>query len=300
MVQNCLRQLLGEIVMLEKRSYTFWLITPAAIVYGVFFLLPTVVSFFFSLTRWDLVNWEFVGLENFRLFFSARALSVGFSNTVLYAFLTSGGKVVFGLLLGMFLCIPLKTRGFLRAMVFFPTLISMVAVGVTFRSLMHPSRGLINTALGFFGIAGPDWLGSPDLALFSVIIVDIWRGVGIATVIFIAGIMSIPAQYYEALSIDGGGRWAKFRNITLPLCRPAINTVIILSFISGLRHFELIWAMTRGGPGFSSDVISSIIYRQYAAGFYGVSTAGNVLLFLGVAVLAVPLYFFLNRKEVDL
>ena len=285
---------------MQKRMYPMTFLIPVVVVYGLFFLVPTVVSFFFAFTRWDLINWEWIGLENFRMFFTTRALNIGFRNTLIYGFLTSAGKVVFGLLFAVFLCMPLRTRGFLRAMVFFPTLISLVAVGIAFRSLMHPSRGLINTTLGAIGIAGPDWLGDFTLALYSVILVDIWRGVGIATVIYIAGIMSIPEEYYEALSIDGGGRFAKFRYITLPLVRPAMNTVIILSFIGGLRHFELIWAMTRGGPGFTSDVIASIIYKQYAAGFYGVSTAGNVLLFLGVAVLALPLYIFLNKKEVDI
>ena len=286
--------------MLERRAYSFGFLIPLVLLYGVFFLIPTVVSFFFAFTQWDLINWQWIGLDNFRMFFTTRALNIGFRNTLIYAVSTSGLKVILGLLLAMFLCMPLKSRGFLRAMVFFPTLISIVAVGVTFRSLMHPSRGLINAALATVGIAGPDWLGNFQLALFSIILVDVWQGVGIATVIYIAGIMSIPEQYYEALSIDGGGRWAKFRNITLPLCRPAMNTVIILSFIGGLRRFDLVWTMTRGGPGFTSDVIASIIYKQYAAGFYGISTAGNVLLFLGVAVLAVPLYYFLSRNEVEM
>ncbi|GAA3331288.1 hypothetical protein GCM10020331_087280 [Ectobacillus funiculus] len=105
------------------------------------------------------------------------------------------------------------------------------------------------------------------IALLSVALVDVWKGVGMATVIFIAGIMSIPEDYYEALMIDGGNAWHKFWNIILPLSRPAMNSVIILAFIGGLRSFDLIWAMTKGGPGFSTDLIASIIYKQYQAGF---------------------------------
>ena len=119
--------------------------------------------------------------------------------------------------------------------------------------------------------------------------------------IYIAGIVSIPREYYEAAEVDGASRVAtSFRHITLPLARPATATVIILSLIGGLRSFDLIWAMTGGGPGFTSDVIASVIYKQYQAGFYGLSTAGNVVLFLLVTVIIVPLYLVAQPKEVEL
>ncbi|GAA3331426.1 hypothetical protein GCM10020331_087970 [Ectobacillus funiculus] len=153
-------------------------------------------------------------------------------------------------------------------MVFFPTLLSTIAIGMAFAMMMHPTQGLINLALQAVGIVGPDWLGDSKIALLSVALVDVWKGVGMATVIFIAGIMSIPEDYYEALMIDGGNAWHKFWNIILPLSRPAMNSVIILAFIGGLRSFDLIWAMTKGGPGFSTDLIASIIYKQYQAGFF--------------------------------
>ena len=178
-------------------------------------------------------------------------------------------------------------------------LISTIGVGLTFTVLMNPERGLINDALGVIGIDGPGWLTDPRYALLSVALVDIWKGVGLATVIYIAGIVSIPAEYFEAARVDGAGPWDNFRRITLPLARPATVTVIILSLIGGLRSFDLIWAMTRGGPGFTSDVIASVIYKQYQAGFYGLSTAGNVVLFLVVTAIIFPLWRVLNRKEAD-
>jgi raffinose/stachyose/melibiose transport system permease protein len=150
------------------------------------------------------------------------------------------------------------------------------------------------------GIQGPAWLTDPKWALMSVALVDIWKGVGLATLIYIAGIVSIPHEYFEAAKVDGAGAWDNFRRIILPLARPATVTVIILSLIGGLRSFDLIWAMTGGGPGFTSDVIASVIYKQYQAGFYGLSTAGNVILFLLVTAIIFPLSRFLNRKEVDL
>jgi raffinose/stachyose/melibiose transport system permease protein len=147
------------------------------------------------------------------------------------------------------------------------------------------------------GIKGPGWLTDPRLALFSVALVDVWKGVGLATVIYIAGLVAIPRDYYEAARIDGTTAWQNFLYVTLPLSRPATATVITLSFIGGLRTFDLIWAMTRGGPGFASDTIASVIYKQYQAGFYGLSTAGNVVLFILIGVLVVPLTMLLNRKR---
>jgi raffinose/stachyose/melibiose transport system permease protein len=285
---------------LTNRSYTYYFLLPAGIIYFVFFLLPTIMSFFFSMTWWTLTDWKFIGFENFITFLTEPSLNIGFKNTIIYAVVTCTLKVILGLLLGVFLSQKLKTIGFVRSMVFFPTLLSTIAVGMAFAMMMHPTQGLINTALKIVGITGPDWLGDTTIALLSVALVDVWKGVGMATVIFIAGIMSIPEDYYEALAIDGGNSFHKFWNIIVPLSRPAMNSVIILAFIGGLRSFDLVWAMTKGGPGFSTDLIASIIYKQYQGGFYGLSTAGNVILFVVVSALAFPLYAFLNKKEVDL
>jgi raffinose/stachyose/melibiose transport system permease protein len=285
---------------LNRRHYSYAFLLPALAIYGGLFLLPTLSSLFFSLTRWTLTAWYYTGLDNFAMFFTEPSLSIGFTNTLVYAVLTCLLKVVLGLLLGMFLSSGIRTQGYLRSVVFFPNLLSTIAVGITFSSLMHPTRGVINKALSLAGITGPDWLGNVHIALLSIVLVDVWKGVGVATVIYIAGIMSIPRQYYEALSIDGGNGWNRFRSITLPLVRPAMNSVIILAFIGGLRTFDLVWVMTKGGPGFTTDLIASIIYKQYTGGFYGLATAGNVILFVVVSILALPLYRFLTRHEVDL
>jgi raffinose/stachyose/melibiose transport system permease protein len=283
-----------------RKIYSYWFLLPAILAYGGLFLVPTLISLFFSMTRWTLTDWNFVGFDNFLTLFTEPSLNIGFRNTIVYAVVTCGSKVVLGFLFGAFLCGEWKTRGYLRSILFFPTLLSTIAVGVTFNSLMHPTHGLINVTLARIGIAGPDWLDDVHLALLSVAFVDVWKGVGMATVIYIAGIMAIPQQYYEALMIDGGGWKEKLKYITLPLCRPAMNSVIILAFIGGLRTFDLVWAMTKGGPGFTTDLIASIIFKQYQGGFYGLATAGNVVLFVVVSLLAFPLYRYLNRSEVDL
>ncbi|GHA22017.1 ABC transporter permease [Devosia pacifica] len=282
----------------QASMYPIWLLYPAAAIYGILFLLPTITSLYYSLTRWTLFNSEFIGFDNFIQFFQEPFLYQALINTVIFAFVTSGLKVVLGLALAVLLTSPLIARDFLRSVVFFPVLVSTVGVGITFTILMHPTEGVINETLAMIGIDGPGWLVDRNLALYSVALVDVWRGVGLATVIYIAGIVSIPADYYEASRIDGATRWQQFRHITLPLVRPAMFTVIILSFIGGLRLFDLIWTMTKGGPGFSSDVMASVVYKQYQSGFYGLSTAGNVVLFVLIAVLAVPLNMFLNRKVV--
>ncbi|MDL2294467.1 sugar ABC transporter permease [Ruminococcaceae bacterium OttesenSCG-928-D13] len=265
----------------------------------MFFLLPMVMSLYFSLTVWDFSSFRFVGLENFRVFFSERTLSVSVRNTLVYAVLTSGLKVVLAFFIALFLNSKIKSKGFLRSVIFFPNLVSTIAVGITFRALMHPSKGLFNTVLGFFGLPNVDWLGNPDIALLSIIATDVWRGVGVATVIYIAGLQAIDRSYYEAASIDGASKWQQVRTITLPLVRPAMNSVIILSFVSGMRCFDLIWAMTSGVPTAATNVIASAIYNQYAAGFYGLSTAGNVVMLVLISVIAFPLQKFLISREVD-
>lgn len=285
---------------MKSKIYNIWFLAPLLFIYLVLFIIPTIISFFFSMTIWTLTDFRFVGIYNFKTFFSEYSLSIGVKNTLLYAILTCGFKVVFGLGLAVLLTSPIKTKHIVRSVLFFPNLVSTIAVGLTFSSLMHPTKGLFNTLLAGLGIAGPDWLGNPSIALFSVIMTDVWKGVGVATVIYIAGLQAIPETYYEAASIDGASGAARFKHITLPLVQSSINTVIILAFIGGIRTFDLIWSMTKGGPGFATDTLASIVYKQYAYGFYGLSTAGNVVMFFLIAAIVFPLYRFLISREVDI
>src|SRR3954463_6443884 len=286
----------------KKRSgpYPFWFYLVPGLIYGLFFIVPTLSSFYYSFTRWDLFTATWIGLDNYRTFFQEQALVTGLRNTLIYAVLTSGTKVVLGMALALLLTSKIIARGYLRSVIFFPVLVSTIGVGITFTVLMNPEQGLINKTLEVFGIHGPGWLTNPSLAIYSVALVDVWKGVGLATVIYIAGIVSIPRDYFEAAEMDGATAFERFRHIILPLARPATVTVIILSLIGGLRSFDLIWAMTGGGPGFSSDVIASVIYKQYQAGFYGLSTAGNVILFFAVTLIVLPIFWALNRKQVDM
>lgn len=287
--------------MATRRSpYPYWFVLPAAVVFVTLFLVPTIASFWFSLTRWDLFDAEFIGWDNYRQFFKEPFLVQGLTNTLIYAVVTSGAKTVLGLLLAVLLTSGIWFQGFLRSVVFFPVLVSTIGVGIAFAALMHPTKGAINLALSWVGIDGPAWLSDPALALYSVAMIDIWKGVGLATLIYIAGLAAISPEYYEASRIDGATRLQQFWRVTVPLVRPATVTVVTLSLIGGLRSFDIIWATTRGGPGFASDVLASVIYKQYQAGFYGLATAGNVILFILIALIILPLTWWFNKREVEL
>ena len=252
------------------------------------------------LTRWTLFDATFIGLDNFAQFFREPFLVQGLINTLIYGGVTSGMKVVLGLLLAVLLTSEIIGRGYLRSVVFFPVLVSTIGVGITFTALMHPTTGVINETLELFGIKGPGWLTDPKLRAAL-------GGAGRC----LEGRRPRHRHLHGRPRLDPAGlfrgrdhrRRQRPRRISgtsrLPLLRPATVTVIILSLIGGLRSFDLIWAMTRGGPGFTSDVIASVIYKQYQAGFYGLSTAGNVVLFVVVAIIIVPLSLWLNRKEVE-
>ena len=252
--------------------YSYWFAVPGLIIYLLIFVLPTFSSFYFALTRWDMLTSTFIGFQNFKTFFSQTNTKASLANTFIYAFSTS----------------------------FFPTLLGYVVVGITFSKLMHPSRGLINMMLGPIGLPKLRWLADPAIAMPAVILVDFWQGIGITTVIYIAGLNSIPQTYYEAAVIDGCNAVQRFRHVTLPLLVPAINSVLTLSLIGGLKHYELIWTMTEGGPGYATEVLGTVIYKLFAAGNYGLSTAGYVLMFVLTAILVFPLNTWVGRKEVGL
>lgn len=283
----------------SKKIYPVWFLAPAMTIFTVFFLVPIGMSFVFSLMNWTFSGMSWAGFNNYKIFFNDYSMTIGIRNTLIYAFATMSAKCILAFFLAVFLTGNIKSKHFLRSIAFFPNIVSTIAVGITFTALMHPSKGLINQTLAVFGITGPDWLGNISIALGSVIATDVWKGVGVATVIYIAGITSIDRNYYEAAAIDGATTFQKLTQITFPLCRPAMNSIIILALTSGMRCFDLIWAMTGGGPGFATDVLASVVYKKYAAGYYGLSTAGNVIMFLLIAIIAFPLQKYLQSREVD-
>lgn len=283
--------------MKQKKRYSGWFLAPTMVIFVALFIVPLAVSFYFSLTVWSFTDVTFVGLENFKMFLNDKSLNHSLINTFVYAFLTCAIKAVLGFLLAVYLTGNIKLKRTLRSVIFFPHLVSSVAVGITFTALLHPSRGLVNQVIKWFGGTAVNWLGDPDIALFSIIGTDVWKGLGVATVIFISGIQAIDRTYYEAAKVDGARGSQLLRYITMPLCRPAMNSVIILALVSGMKSFDLIKAMTEGGPGTATEVIALSVYKQFAAGYYGLSTAGNVIMLVVIGFIAYPLQKFLISRE---
>ena len=285
--------------MSKAQKYSVWYILPALTVFTVLFIVPMIISVFFSMTVWSFADFRFVGMQNYKMFFEDSQLLQGLGNTLIYAFSTSMSKVVLALLISIFLTSNIRLRGALRSVVFFPHLVSNVAIGITFCALMHPTKGVFNAVLTSFGLKASKFVYSPNTSLISVIVTDVWKGLSVSTVIYIAGLQAIDRTYYEAAEIDGASRLQTFWNITLPLVRPAMNTVIILSLIGGLKSFDLIKTMTDGGPGNSSTVLALTVYRQFANGYYGMSTTGNIIMLVMISLISYPLQKFLLSREVS-
>jgi len=130
--------------------------------------------------------------------------------------------------------------------------------------------------------------------------VDFWKGIGTSTVIYLAGLGAIPKDYYEAASLDGASPRQQFFKITLPLMVPSINSVLTLSLIGGLKSYELLWTMTEGGPGYSTEILGTVTYKLFARGNYGIATAGNVIMFIIICAIVFPLNHYVSKKAVTL
>lgn len=286
---------------LTNKTYSYWLMAPGLTIYIIIFAIPTLASFYFALTRWDLINAEFIGLQNFITFFTQRNTSVAIPHTFIYAFGTCLAKVVFGLLIAVGLSSSyVRSKTYLKSLVYFPTMLSAVAVGITFSALMHPTNGLFNAVLSLFGADPVKWLTDGDIALYSVMAVDFWKGIGVSTVIYLAGLGAIPKDYYEAADLDGAGPVKRFFKVTLPLMVPSINSVLTLSLIGGLKSYELLWTMTEGGPGYSTEILGTVTYKLFARGNYGIATAGNVVMFVIICLIVFPLNSYISKKAVSL
>jgi multiple sugar transport system permease protein len=174
---------------------------------------------------------------------------------------------------------------------------SIVAIAVVWRFLLNPDIGLINLLIGNLGIDGPDWLASPTLAMPSIIAMAVWRNIGFAMVVFIAGMQAIPAMLYEAASIDGAGRWQAFRYVTLPMLRPTILFMLVITTIGYLQLFEEPFVMTEGGPIDSTLSVTMYMYQQGFAFFHqGYASAIAYVLFVIVAIVALLQFKFLRSE----
>lgn len=283
--------------ILNNKTYSLSLMIPGLAVYTIIYVIPTLTSFYFALTRWNLITSEFIGFANFISFFRQRNTASSIPNTFIYAFGTSISKVILALLLAViFSNKSFKGGGYFKSIIYFPTLLSAVAVGITFSAIMHPSNGILNRVLEAFGLTRVKWLTDGSIALYSVMLVDIWKGLGVSMVIYISGLGAIPVEYYEAASIDGSSGARSFFHITLPLLLPSITSVLTLSLIGGLKNYELLWTMTEGGPGYSTEILGTVVYKLFARGNYGIATAGSVIIFVMICAIIYPLNGYLTSR----
>lgn len=284
---------------LEKRTYPAWLAAPGFLIFIVIFVLPTLSSFYFGFCTWNLRTAEWTGLENFKQFFTMYNTKDSISNTIVFTAACCTTFVVGGLILSVILTSGIKSQGYLKSIIFFPSLLGSVVVASAWSSVMAPS-GILNQFLGLFGVEPIKWLTGKEWAMLSCIIVDVWKGMGTTLVIYVGGLSAIPKTYYEAAAIDGVNPVQRFFKITLPLMVPSINTVLTLSMIGGIRHYELIYALTGGGPGFATEVLGSTVYKLFASGSYGIATTGYLIIFIIACAVVLPLNHWVGKKEAEL
>ncbi|MBB6634453.1 carbohydrate ABC transporter permease [Cohnella thailandensis] len=285
-----------------KRLYSYYMIWPALLIYCIFFVLPTIIGLFYSFTDWRLdrteIHWN--GWTNFKTIFSDSTLLLALKNTLIFAVVTVIGKNVIGIALAVALNMKLKSRNWLRAIFYSPSILSIMVISIVFTPMLR-SDGSINKILEWFGLGSLSqaWLTDPAIVILTISFVSIWQTAGFQMAIYLAGLQSISKEYYEAATIDGAGSWKSFLNITLPLLLPAININVMLTLIGGLKVFSEVFVLTGGGPGNASQVVGTIILRSFGEGSWGLGTAVNTLLFVAVTIISIPLLMFMRRKEVS-
>lgn len=281
--------------------YPKYLILPVILIFVIFFIIPVIGGIFISFTDWDITRSgvDFVGIENYISILEDSSVQTAIINTLIFAVSIVILRNVLALALAVVLSKPLKTKTFLRTMFYIPSVLSYVVVGIMFNALFQMD-GTINQILNFLGIeCNREWIASADTALFTVIVEDVWKWTGFHMMIYIAGLASIPQDFYEAAKIDGASAWKQFRYLTLPLLIPALTINITQSVIGGFRVFEQVLTLTKGGPGHESTVVGMMIYEYFGRGFYGKATAITMLLSVVVVFVTVFLRNYFASREVD-
>jgi len=287
-----------------NRTYPFYFILGALALYSFLYVLPSLIGIGYSFTDWSAFTNEinFVGLKNFAKVFSADAHYMDYiGNTIWFTIVTTIVKTVLGLLFAILLTKAVKLLNLHRAVLFIPAILSTLVVGLIFRSILNPETGLLNTVLRAvsLGFLAQGWLTDPKIAFASVMAVDIWKGTGYIMTIFIAGIMAISPTYYEAAQIDGATEWQKFRKITLPLLMPTLTTTTVLNVIYGLRVFDIVYVLTNGGPGYTTEVLYTSVYKEFGLGNYAIGTTLSSVMFIIMAVVGYFMIRFMTRNEVQ-
>lgn len=272
------------------------MVAPALIVFVVFFIYPVAKTIQLSFTDWSIYspNAQFVGVENYTKAVDDPTILKGIRNSLTFTF----AQVLLANLISLPVAVILNSRlpfrnGF-RAIFFSPAVLSMLVVGYLWQFLLSSSDyGLVNRALGAFGIESVNFLGDPKTALWAVIASQVWQWFGYSMIIYLANLQSISPDLYEAASLDGAGRWRSFTSITLPGLLPAIQFNIVTGMISGLKVFDIVFSLTGGGPGYSTETILTLMYNKFAEGNYGYAAAfGTLFLVVSMALAGLLLSIF--------
>ncbi|RSM91475.1 sugar ABC transporter permease [Kibdelosporangium aridum] len=279
----------------------WWFALPAMLLFTFVVLVPSARGLYYAFTDWDGLDPEFafVGLGNFVDMVDDPAAVQAIWHTLVIAVAITVIQNGFGLLLALGVNSIIKSRNVLRVFLFAPAVVTPIVTAYLWRNLLGPD-GAVNSLLGAVGLESwrQDWLGDPQLALWSVVAVIVWQFGGYSMVIFLAGLQSVPKEIYEAAAIDGAGPVRRFWSVTRPLLAPAFTINLMLSIIGGIKLFDQVYALTGGGPGHATDTLSTLIYKDaFTLGEFGYSIALAVVLTIIVALASTGQYFFLARNE---
>ena len=283
--------------------YPGFFVWPALGLYVVFTIAPSIAGIGYSFTDWSAYTRElnFVGWANFERIFAPEGRYLTYIwNTLVFTVLTTVLKTVLALALALLLNEGVRRMVHLyRLIIYLPAVLPVLVVALIFRSILHPSNGLLNQFLRGIGLdqAALRWLIDPAIALYAIIGVDTWRGIGYIMVILLAGLQTIPRDYYDAAAIDGANAWQRFWYITIPMLIPALVIVSVLNILHGLRVFDIVYAMTNGGPGYATEVISTEIFKAFSRGQYGLGTAVSTVLFVITLVAGYGVIRLLERSR---
>ncbi len=271
----------------RREAFAFYiLILPWVVGFLVFLAYPMLRSLYLSFTSYNLLSPpEWVGLRNFQRILADEDFWQSLKVTLFYALGSVPGGTIIALALAMVLAQKLRGVNFWRTIFFLPSILSSIAVAVLWLFIFRPQDGLLNMALGLFGIKGPDWLLSEQWALPALILMS-WWSVGGQIVIYLAGLKGIPEVLYEAAEIDGATGWAKFRYVTIPMLSPTIFFNVVLAIIGALQVFDVGWVMTRGGPNKATLFYMLNLYeRAFQLGQMGYASALAWILFVVIMII---------------
>lgn len=292
--------------MNKKKIYPQWFLVLPLAFYVIFFLLPSVMGIGYSFTDWNsrsvLNGTHFVGLQNYiEIFTSDTDYLSGIGHTLMFTIVSNIVKLIPALLIAIMLQEGLRGKGFYRTIMYLPSILPFVIIGLIFKSILNYNNGLLNAMLDalHLGFLKQKWLSDLAMVWKSIVGVDAWRGIGYVMTIFLAGLNTIPKSYYEAAQIDGASFWQRLRYVTLPMLSGAIMINLVFGVTYGLKVFDIIYVLTNGGPGHATEVLTTYAFQLYSRGQYGMSTALNSILLFITAVAGVLIVRTLGKQEVQ-